>query len=78
MPIEQDRIAAVRRFNRFYTLQIGVLRKTFLDSPYSLGEARALYEMADNKSPTATDIACSLDLDAAISAVSYTTFKSAG
>jgi DNA-binding MarR family transcriptional regulator/predicted GNAT family acetyltransferase len=64
MPIEQDRIAAVRRFNRFYTRQIGVLRKTFLDSPYSLGEARALYEMADNKSPTATDIACSLDLDA--------------
>src|SRR6516165_4443427 len=64
MPIEQYRIAAVRRFNRFYTLQIGVLRKTFLDSPYSLGEARALYEMADNKSPTATDIACSLDLDA--------------
>ena len=60
MPIEQDRIAAVRRFNR------------------SLGEARALHEMADNKSPTATDIACSLDLDAAISAVSYTTFKSAG
>jgi DNA-binding MarR family transcriptional regulator/GNAT superfamily N-acetyltransferase len=64
MPIEQDRIAAVRRFNRFYTRQIGVLRKTFLDSPYSLGEARVLYEMADNKSPTATDIARSLDLDA--------------
>jgi hypothetical protein len=28
------RVAAVRRFNRFYTRQIGVLRKTFLDSPY--------------------------------------------
>ena len=45
----------MRCFNRFYTRQIGVLRKTFLDSPYSLGEARVLYEMADNKSPTATD-----------------------
>jgi DNA-binding MarR family transcriptional regulator/GNAT superfamily N-acetyltransferase len=56
--------AAVRRFNRFYTRQIGVLRKTFLDSPYSLGEARVLYEIASRRAPTATDIARALDLDA--------------
>jgi hypothetical protein len=37
----QQHIAAVRRFNRFYTHQIGVLRKTYLGSPYSLGEMRA-------------------------------------
>ena len=37
-------ITAVRRFNRFYTRQIGVLRKTFLDSSYSLGEARVLHQ----------------------------------
>ena len=36
----QQRIGAVRRFNRFYTRQIGVLRKNYLDSPYSLGEMR--------------------------------------
>jgi DNA-binding MarR family transcriptional regulator/GNAT superfamily N-acetyltransferase len=58
------RIAAVRRFNRYYTRQIGVLRKTFLDSPYSLGEARVLYEIASQGSPTASDIARRLDLDA--------------
>ena len=29
--IAQDRIAAVRGFNRFYTRQIGVLRKGYLD-----------------------------------------------
>jgi DNA-binding MarR family transcriptional regulator/GNAT superfamily N-acetyltransferase len=59
---EQD-AAAVRRFNRFYTRQIGVLRKTFLDSPYSLGEARVLYEIASRRAPTASDIARVLDLD---------------
>jgi DNA-binding MarR family transcriptional regulator/GNAT superfamily N-acetyltransferase len=61
---EQDRIAAVRRFNRFYTRQIGVLRKNFLDSPYSLGEMRVLYELAQGSDKTATDIARNLDLDA--------------
>ena len=59
-----SRIAAVRRFNRFYTRQIGVLRKRFLDSPYSLGEARVLYEIASGHSLTATDIGRALDLDA--------------
>jgi len=60
---EQARIAAVRRFNRYYTRQIGVLRKTFLDSPYSLGEARVLYEIASCGAPMARDISRSLDLD---------------
>jgi len=60
----QDRIAAVRRFNRFYTRQIGVLRKTYLDSPYSLGEMRVLYEIAHGDAPTASDIGRALDLDA--------------
>jgi len=58
------RISAIRRFNRFYTRQIGVLRKTYLDSPYSLGEARVLYEVASGRSPTASAIARALDLDA--------------
>jgi DNA-binding MarR family transcriptional regulator/GNAT superfamily N-acetyltransferase len=57
------RVAAVRRFNRYYTRQIGVLRKTFLDSPYSLGEARVLYEIASRVAPTATEVARALDLD---------------
>ena len=59
----QDQIAAVRRFNRFYTRQIGVLRRNYLDSPYSLGEMRVLYEIAQGAT-TARDIGRALDLDA--------------
>ena len=61
---DDARIAAVRRFNRFYTRQIGVLRRNFLGSPYSLAEARVLYEIARGNAPTATDIGRALDLDA--------------
>jgi DNA-binding MarR family transcriptional regulator/GNAT superfamily N-acetyltransferase len=61
----ENRIAAVRRFNRFYTRQIGVLRKNFLDSPYSLGEARVLYEIARGQgATTASEVGRALDLDA--------------
>src|ERR1700684_2616171 len=59
-----QRSAAVRGFNRFYTRQIGVLRKTFLDSPYSLGEVRVLYEIASGRSSTASEVGRALDLDA--------------
>ena len=58
------RISAVRQFNRFYTRQIGVLRKGYLDSPFSLAEARVLYELTQRDRPTATDICAALDLDA--------------
>jgi DNA-binding MarR family transcriptional regulator/GNAT superfamily N-acetyltransferase len=61
---DQERVATVRQFNRFYTRQIGVLRKTFLGSPYSLGEARVLYEIASGHSRTAAEIGRALDLDA--------------
>ncbi len=58
-------IAAVRRFNRFYTREVGLLRKTFLDTPWSLGEMRVLWEIAHVDAPTASDLGKSLDLDTA-------------
>lgn len=61
----QAHIASVRRFNRFYTREVGVLRKNFLDTPWSLAEMRVLFEIANGADMTASDIGKSLDLDAA-------------
>jgi DNA-binding MarR family transcriptional regulator/N-acetylglutamate synthase-like GNAT family acetyltransferase len=63
-PRTDAHIAAVRHFNRFYTRHIGLLRKTYLGSPYSLGELRVLYEIIHAAAPTASEIARALDIDA--------------
>lgn len=45
MPENQEFIERIRSFNRFYTNIIGLLEQHFLDTPYSLTEARVLYEI---------------------------------
>ena len=78
----QQRIGAVRRFNRFYTRQIGVLRKTYLGSPYSLAEMRVLYEIVQadeiRGTLTASDVGRALDLDAGYLSRVLRNFEKAG
>jgi DNA-binding MarR family transcriptional regulator/N-acetylglutamate synthase-like GNAT family acetyltransferase len=60
----EDRIQEVRRFNRFITRQIGVLHEGLLESPYTLTEARIIFELAQQRGNlTATDLSQELGLD---------------
>ncbi len=59
-----QRIAAVRQFNRFYTRRIGVLQEGLLQTRFSLTEARVLYELAQLASTTAAVLGRELGLDA--------------
>jgi DNA-binding MarR family transcriptional regulator/GNAT superfamily N-acetyltransferase len=60
-----SRVAQVRRFNRFYTRQIGALNRGFLDSEYSLTDVRVLYELRHGEAVTASILGQELALDAA-------------
>ncbi|HMQ78560.1 MAG TPA: MarR family transcriptional regulator [Ignavibacteria bacterium] len=57
-------INKIRAFNRYYTGLIGVLNKQFLNSHYSLPEARILYEINSAGKCTSRDIIEKMNIDA--------------
>jgi len=59
----EARVGEFRRFNRFFTRRIGVLREGLLHSPYSLAEARVLFELARGEDVSASGLSHELGLD---------------
>jgi DNA-binding MarR family transcriptional regulator len=71
-------VAAVRAFNRFYTNMIGLLRGKYLDTPYSLTEARILFELAQRDASEVTDLRHTVDIDAGYLSRIMSRFESDG
>jgi len=63
MPVSENDIEQVRRFNRFYTKQIGLLREGLLKTPFSLTQARVLYELGRRPGTCSSLLVAELGLD---------------
>lgn len=61
--LPKSSIDTVRRFNRFYTRRIGALQQGYMGSPFSLPQARVLYEIGQRGMCTASELGADLDLD---------------
>ncbi|KQV28258.1 MarR family transcriptional regulator [Rhizobium sp. Root1203] len=58
-------IEAARDFNRFYTNFLGVLNRAYLDTPFTLTDARVLFEIGSHDGIGAVTLARDLQLDPA-------------
>ena len=62
--LPEEPVNAVRAFSRFYTKTLGLLRDGLLSSPYSLTEARIIFELANRGSMEVAELRSLLDIDA--------------
>lgn len=53
----------IRKFNRFYTVNMGFLNSNYLDSKYSVVETRVLFEIKTHKTCIQNDIVKTLCID---------------
>jgi len=63
MPVSEENIERLRSFNRFYTKRIGLLREGLLDTPFSLTQARVLFEIAQHPGARSAGLGPELGLD---------------
>ena len=75
---KSEAIERVRRFNRFYTRQIGVLNETLSASAFTLAQSRVLFELGHRNAPAASEIAQDLRLDPAYVARILRRFRDMG
>lgn len=59
-----QRIRAIRQFNRFITRKVGALQEGLLHSSYSLAEVRVMFELAHRNDLTAAQLTKELGIDA--------------
>ncbi|HET6950738.1 MAG TPA: bifunctional helix-turn-helix transcriptional regulator/GNAT family N-acetyltransferase [Acidimicrobiales bacterium] len=62
--VDARRVAALRAFTRFYTAVLGVLDEGLLHTPYSVTEARILFELAQQDDVPVADLRRDLRVDA--------------
>ena len=78
MPVIEDSVAALRRFNRFHTRFVGALGGSLHGSGFTLTEARVLYELAQRDGWLAGELARDLGLDPAYLSRILKRFRVAG
>ncbi|MFC6087329.1 bifunctional helix-turn-helix transcriptional regulator/GNAT family N-acetyltransferase [Sphaerisporangium aureirubrum] len=74
----QELISGVRSFNRFYTRVIGVLGAGMHETPYSLTEARVLFELYQRGEMESAEVRRALGLDAGYLSRMLADFESRG
>ncbi|WP_298161401.1 helix-turn-helix domain-containing GNAT family N-acetyltransferase [Brevundimonas sp.] len=77
-PVPAADVAAIRAFNRAYTARLGLLAVHLDGSPFTLSEARMIYEIANRDGPTAADLGRALGIDRAQTSRTLKRFVSRG
>jgi len=73
-----DPVTDIRSFNRYYTKVIGLLDAGLADTPYSLSEARVLFELARAERTEVPELRAELGLDAGYLSRLLSRFESGG
>ncbi|MDO4325939.1 MAG: MarR family transcriptional regulator [bacterium] len=63
MDVYDKTIGEIRKFNRFYTVNMGFLDAGYLDTEYSVVETRILFEISTYKTCIQSDITKALHID---------------